>query len=108
VSGFRKFSRRQANGATIVTVAAQVEVEAGLVSAARVALGGADRVSRRFPEAESVLLGSPFTAENIAAAAAAAAGAANPVTDANASEWYRRRMIEVQLKQVLGKMAGRV
>lgn len=103
---FRKFGRRKAYGATIVTLAVHVELVNGLVSAARVALGGADSMPRRFPSAENVLLHAPFNELSIKAAAAAAAADSNPVTDPVASAWYRRKMIEVQLNQVLNELAG--
>ena len=103
---FHKFGRRQANAATIVTVAAQVEVEDGIISAARIALGGADRVTMRSAAAEAALINAPVSAETVQQAAAAAAAACNPITDAIASEWYRRRMVEVQLKRALSELLG--
>ncbi len=105
-TAFRKFGRRQANAATIVTVAAQIDVADGNIKNARIALGGADRVAMRSPAAEAVLNDAPLAPGTVAAAAAAAAAASNPITDAVASEWYRRQMIEVQLKRTLSEMLG--
>lgn len=101
---FRKFGRRQANAATIVTVAAVLELHDGRVQSARVALGGADSVTVRSTAAEEVLAGSTLDAGVIAEAAAAAAAASDPVTDAVATAWYRRQMVEVQLKRALGEL----
>ena len=111
-AAFRKFGPRQASAATIVTVAAQIDAFDGIVNVARIALGGADTTARRSPEAEAVLNNAPFwpveeKAEALAAqAAAAAAQASNPITNAVASECYRRQMIKVQLKHLLSEMLG--
>ena len=106
IDRFRKFGRRQANTATIVTVAAQINVVDRVVNGARIALGGAEQVAIRSYAAEAVLNNAPISQEIVAEAAAAAAKASNPITDAVASEWYRRQMIEVQLKQTLSEMLG--
>jgi CO/xanthine dehydrogenase FAD-binding subunit len=106
LTAFRKFGRRQANAATIITVAAHLDLADGQVSKARIALGGADRTSKRSPAAEELLINTPLSPSIIAAAAKAAAGASNPVTDAVASAWYRRQMIEVQLKRTLSELLG--
>jgi CO/xanthine dehydrogenase FAD-binding subunit len=110
-SAYRKFGRRKANAATIVTVAAQLDAADGVINAARVALGGADATARRSAAAEGVLNGASFGSKDegsflAAQAAAAAASASNPISDAVATEWYRRQMIEVQLKRLLSDMLG--
>lgn len=102
---YRKFGRRQSNAPTIVTVAAQIGLDAdGRVELARIALGGAQNVTCRSAAAEDALLGLPFNERTIAAAAQAAAQAADPVTDPIATAWYRRRMIDVQLRQALSSL----
>lgn len=105
-SAYHKFGRRKANTATIVTIAAQVDMAGGIISDARIALGGADRVPMRSTAAEAVLINAPASLETVETAAAAAAEASSPVTDAVASEWYRRQMIMVQLKRTLSGMLG--
>jgi aerobic carbon-monoxide dehydrogenase medium subunit len=107
-TAFRKFGPRQGSAATIVSVAAQIDVADGAITSARIALGGADTTARRFPEAELVLANSSLDdAEALAEQAAmAAAQASNPITNPVASEWYRRRMIEVQLKRLLSELLG--
>ena len=101
---FHKFSHRQANAPTIVAVAAQVVLQDGRVTNARIALGGAGQTPIRSPAAEAALLTALFNEQSIQAAAAAAAEASNPITDAVASEWYRRQMIAVQLSRTLTSM----
>ena len=62
----------------------------------------------RFPEAEVVLANASLDdVETLAEkAAVAAAQASNPIANPVASEWYRRRMIEVQLKRLLSELLG--
>jgi CO/xanthine dehydrogenase FAD-binding subunit len=107
-AAFKKFGPRQGSPATIVSVAAQIDVVDGVVTGARVALGGADTTARRFPEAEVVLVNASLNdVETLAAkASAAAAEASKPITNPVASEWYRRRMIDVQLKHLLSELLG--
>jgi carbon-monoxide dehydrogenase medium subunit len=107
-AAFKKFGPRQGSAATIVSVAAQIAVSDGAITAARVALGGADTTARRSPEAEAVLVNASVEdVETLAAqAAAAAAQASKPITNPVASAWYRRRMIDVQLKRLLSDLLG--
>jgi CO/xanthine dehydrogenase FAD-binding subunit len=107
-AAFQKFGPRQGSAATVVSAAAQIDVAGGAITSARVALGGADTTARRFPEAEGVLANASLDdVETLAEkAAVAAAQASNPITNPVASEWYRRRMIEVQLKRLLSELLG--
>lgn len=109
VAAYTKFGPRKASAATIVTVAAHIDAVDGVINGARVALGGADTTARRSPEAETVLASASYSEEGAAEAlaaqaAAAAAKASNPISNATASAWYRRQMIEVQLRRLLSAM----
>jgi CO/xanthine dehydrogenase FAD-binding subunit len=104
-SCFHKLSPRQANAPTIVAAAVKLVMEDGRVSSAAIALGGAAETPVRSEAAESVLTGAELNAESIGAAAEAAANASSPITDAVASEWYRRKMVAVQLKRALESLA---
>jgi len=104
---YHKFGRREANAPSIVTVAAQLKLTSNnKVAEARIALGGADQTPVRSKAAENALTGNTLNDATIASAAEAAAEAANPVEDAVASAWYRRRMIHVQLKRALESIGG--
>lgn len=105
-SCFHKLSPRQANAPTIIAVAVNLKVEDGRVSSAAIALGGAADTPVRSEAAESVLAGAELNPETIEAAAEAAASASSPITDAVASQWYRRKMVAVQLKRALESLAA--
>jgi len=78
---YLKYRDRQSYEFALVSVAAAVAVEDGVVSAARLALGGVGSVPWRARLAEQHLVGAPATAERFAAAAAAELAAATPRPD---------------------------
>lgn len=106
-TAFIKFGRKSANTPAVVTVAAQVMFEGELVQAARIAMNAVGPHPIRARNAEESLLGSPLDDSAISTAASAAAEECQPFTDAVASEWYRRKMVEVYVSRVLKKIAGK-
>ncbi|MEV4477233.1 FAD binding domain-containing protein [Nonomuraea sp. NPDC049504] len=96
---FHKAARRRLNSGSIVTVAARVMVEDGVVADVRLAVGGLTHRLVRATGAERALLGEPLTPE--AVARAAEADAFEPVGDAYASAWYRARVYPVHLRRAL-------
>lgn len=106
-TAFIKFGRKSANTPAVVTVAAQIKFDGDLVQAAHIALNAVGPHPMRARNAEESLLGSPLDNSAISAAATAAAEECQPYTDAVASEWYRRKMVEVYVSRVLKKIAGK-
>jgi CO/xanthine dehydrogenase FAD-binding subunit len=101
-AAYLRYGRRQANTPAVVAVAARVVSAAdGSVADARIALGAAGPHPLRARQAEAALIGKPFDADSIAAAAAAAQTECDPPTDALASSWYRRRMVGVYVRRAL-------
>jgi len=98
---YRKAMRRRFNSAAIVTVAAVIAVEDGLVRHARIALGGVAARPLRARAAEATLLGAPFDRPTVEAAADAAREGIEPIEDAHASAWYRRRVLPVHVRRTL-------
>ena len=105
-TAYLKFGRKHANTPAVVTVAAQVVVQAGTVSDARVALNAVASHPIRAYQAEKALVGTSLDEAAIAAAASAAAKECEPFTDAIASEWYRRKMVPVYVRRTLEKISG--
>lgn len=98
---YLKAARRRYNSASIVTVAAVVEQTDGVVSTARVALGGVARHVVRATAVEAALVGRPLDEAAVAAAAQAGLGELDPADDAYASAWYRARVFPVHLRRAL-------
>jgi CO/xanthine dehydrogenase FAD-binding subunit len=105
LTSYVKYARKHANTPAIVTVAVHVVFDGGKVAEARIALNAVGPHPLRARHAEKVLLGAPLDAASIAEAARAAAGECEPFTDAIATDWYRRRMVEVFVQRALGEIA---
>jgi CO/xanthine dehydrogenase FAD-binding subunit len=101
-----KYGRKHENTPAIVTVAAHLIVDGQTVKAARLALNGVGPHPIRARQAEAALVGSTLTVKTIAAAARAAAAESQPFTDPVASEWYRRKMVDVYVRRALVQVAG--
>ena len=98
---FRKAARRALNSASIVTVAAVVVEDGGVVSTARVALSGATRRPKRSPATEAALIGRALNHATAEAAGRAALADAEPFDDEYASAWYRARVLPVHVRRAL-------
>ncbi|MGQ0635559.1 MAG: FAD binding domain-containing protein [Planctomycetaceae bacterium] len=104
-TAFLKLGRRQANTPAVVTVAVQVaKNEAGICTQARIALGAAGDHPLRARQAEAALQGRKVDASSIADAAALAMTHSQPISDALASAWYRRKMVGVFVRRALKKI----
>ena len=106
VATFTKFGRKHANTPAVVTVAARLTMDGAVVSGARIAVGAVGPHPMRLAAAEAAITGSRLEPGAIATAAAAAAAECEPFTDAVASEWYRRRMVELFVRRALAELAG--
>jgi len=104
-SAYLKYGRRQENTPSIVTVAINLNFDAGNVQKARVALNAVGPFPFRARKAEESLIGAPLSDQSIQAAAELAAEESEPFTDAIASEWYRQKMIPVIVKRTFEKIA---
>jgi CO/xanthine dehydrogenase FAD-binding subunit len=98
---YLKAARRRFNSASIVTVAATVTESDGVVTTARVALGGVGPHVLRARAVEAALAGRPLDEPTVAAAAEAGLAEIAPADDAYASAWYRRRVFPVHLRRAL-------
>jgi CO/xanthine dehydrogenase FAD-binding subunit len=105
-SAYRKLGRRQANSPAVVMVAVRARLDGGIVTDARLALGAVGPHPIRVPGAEAALDGSSLDTAAIDAAAEAATAAAEPLEDAVASDWYRRRMTGIVVRRVLEELAA--
>ena len=87
---------------------AAVRVEAGVVTEARVCLGGVSEVPWRSAAAEQALVGQEWSAPVIAAAADAAADEVDPPSDAHGDADYRRDLVRALLPRALNAPETRV
>lgn len=104
---YLKYGRKHANTPAVVTVAAQIELDGEGVTNSRIALNAVGPHPIRASKAEEILSGSPLNPATINMAASAAAEECEPFSDAIATEWYRRKMVEVYVRRTLTKITDR-
>lgn len=98
--GFYEFSRRPGDYAMAMSLVSYRLVD-GLITDARVGLGGAEAKARRIPEAEDALNGRRPSDILYRNAAAAAAAVIEPMEDLQADEAYRRDLAAVVIRRAL-------
>jgi aerobic carbon-monoxide dehydrogenase medium subunit len=99
-TGFAEFSRRAGDYAIAMAVTT-FQLNGGVMSDVRIALGGVEAAPRRIAEAERTLLGRPPSLGIFQAAAHAAAAAADPLGDDNISADYRRGIARAMVQRAL-------
>ncbi|MGB2909222.1 MAG: FAD binding domain-containing protein [Anaerolineales bacterium] len=106
-TAYLKYGRKHANTPAVVTVAAQIELDGEGVTNSRIALNAVGPHPIRASKAEEILSGSPLNPTTINMAASAAAEECEPFSDAIATEWYRRKMVEVYVRRTLTTITDR-
>jgi CO/xanthine dehydrogenase FAD-binding subunit len=105
-TAYLKYGRKHENTPSIVTVAAHLVLDGKQVKDARLALNAVGPHPIRARQAEAALVGSTLDERAIVTAAATAAAECQPFTDPVASEWYRRKMVDVYVRRALAQIAG--
>lgn len=106
-TAYFKYGRKLLNTPSIVTVATHLAMTGRQVEQARIALNGVGPHPIRALNAESTLAGNKLDRESIKLAATEAAKECEPFSDSIASEWYRRKMVEVHVRRVLNSLIGK-
>jgi xanthine dehydrogenase iron-sulfur cluster and FAD-binding subunit A len=92
---FIKLALRRAQAISIIDVAVIVDIEAGSIRSAAIALGAVAPTIIRAPEAEGFLAGKPLTDEVFEEAARLAMESCKPIDDIRGSAAYRSEMVRV-------------
>jgi xanthine dehydrogenase small subunit len=100
---FVKVSRVKPKGLSVMSIAAHLPGSASRISQPRVAYGAMSPLPMRARGVERALEGKALDTAGIAAARAAALEGVQPVTDAIASDWYRREVLPVHLARLLAE-----
>jgi len=103
--GFYEFNRRAGDFALAMALVTY-RVEDGMISAARVAVGGVESQPRRIAQAEQALAGRAPDRAAFEAAAAAVAAAVDPLDDATTSASYRRDLAQTVTRRALEQAAA--
>ncbi|CAO3429003.1 FAD binding domain-containing protein [Azospirillum doebereinerae] len=105
-SVYRKVRDRSSYAFALVSVAAALAVENGIVTDVRLALGGVAHKPWRALRAERALLGQPATEAAFRAAAAAELAGAEPLRDNAFKVELAQRTIAAVLGELAGELAG--
>jgi xanthine dehydrogenase small subunit len=93
LTAFHKIAKRRFDDISSVAVGYALEVEGGLISQARIGLGGVAATPLRASATEEALTGRPWTEQTIREAAAVMAAEGTPMDDHRASSSYRSAML---------------
>ena len=104
-TGFYEFSRRAGDFALGMALAA-LRIEAGLISEARLGIGGVSDRAIRLQTLEAWLVGRPASQEVFEDIARQAWAAISPIGDIHASPEYRRDLIAAAVKRALTEAAA--
>jgi xanthine dehydrogenase FAD-binding subunit len=106
-SAYTKLGPRRAMDIAIAGAAVVLKLDRGIVSEARIALGGAGPTPIRALSAENYLTGQPASPENISRVGQMAADDSNPRTSSRASREYRLAVIPVLVERTIRAALGR-
>jgi CO/xanthine dehydrogenase FAD-binding subunit len=98
---FAKAVRRKPHGASVLSIAALLPTAKRKVAGARVAYGAMAKTAIRATAVEAALEGHALDEATIADAVKVAAEGCAPLTDPQASNWYRLAVLPVHLKRLL-------
>ncbi|MFH1568253.1 MAG: molybdopterin cofactor-binding domain-containing protein [Gemmatimonadota bacterium] len=108
-SAYARHTLRRSMDIAVAAVGAAVELgdDGQTCRTARLCLGAVAPVPMRAARAEGLLRGQPLDAEHLAAAADAAAAECRPISDGRASADFRRHLVGVLTRRMLGAAADR-
>jgi carbon-monoxide dehydrogenase medium subunit len=103
--GFYEFNRRAGDFALAMALTTY-RLEEGVITQARLAVGGVEAIPRRIVQAEQALTGRSPGRASFAAAAEAVARAVDPLDDAITGAEYRRELAQVISRRALERAAA--
>jgi xanthine dehydrogenase small subunit len=98
ITAFHKIAKRRFDDISSVAVAYAFDVEDGVITKARIGLGGVAATPIRAYDTEAALEGRPWTKETVEAAATILEKEGTPMGDHRASAPYRKAMLRQSLR----------
>ncbi len=103
LTAFHKIAKRRLDDISSVAVAYHLQLADGVVSRARIGLGGVAATPIRARATEAALTGRPWTEQTADEVAAVLAAEGTPMSDHRASESYRRAMLATSLPRLFAE-----
>ncbi|MFE3286053.1 FAD binding domain-containing protein, partial [Streptomyces sp. NPDC059233] len=103
VTAFHKIAKRRFDDISSVAVGFALEIQDGIVTKARIGLGGVAATPIRALTTEAALEGKPWTSETVEAAAQLLQAEGTPMNDHRASAEYRSAMLGQSLLKLFAE-----
>ena len=100
LAAFHKIAKRRFDDISSMAVGFALEVEDGVVTKARIGLGGVAAMPIRALATEAALEGRPWALDTVQAAADVLRGEGTPIDDHRASAAYRAAMLGQSLRKL--------
>ena len=100
LTAFHKIAKRAFDDISSVAVGFALDISDGVVTKARIGLGGVAATPIRALATEAALEGRPWTAETVETAAAVMGGEGTPISDQRASSEFRTAMLGQALRKL--------
>ncbi|WP_102193542.1 xanthine dehydrogenase small subunit [Microbacterium aurantiacum] len=97
VTSFQKIAKRRFDDISSVAIAFALDIQDGVVTAARIGLGGVAATPLRARATEDALIGRPWNIATVRAASEVLGGEGTPMSDHRASAGYRSLMLNTAL-----------
>lgn len=97
VTAFHKIAKRRFDDISSVAIAFALDIDGGVVTAAKIGLGGVAATPLRARATEAALIGQPWNIETVRAAAEILGSEGTPMSDHRASAEYRALMLNTAL-----------
>lgn len=105
VTSFQKIAKRRFDDISSVAVAFALDIEAGIVTAAKIGLGGVAATPLRARATEEALIGQQWNIATVRAASEILGGEGTPMSDHRASSEYRALMLNTALLKLYSTTA---
>ena len=93
IAGFHKIAKRRFDDISSVAVGFALEVDSGVITSARIGLGGVAATPIRAHATEAVLVGAPWSVATVRSASKVLQAEGTPISDHRASSEYRSHML---------------
>ena len=103
---YERFDLRQGNSLAVAAVAANITMDSGTITDAKVALGAVAPTPEIVQGVNDILVGTAASDDLLDEVANLAIAASNPITDLRGSEEYRRELIGILTKRAIKRAVG--
>jgi carbon-monoxide dehydrogenase medium subunit len=105
-ASYERFDLRQGNSLAVAAVAANITMDGGTITDAKVALGAVAPIPEIVQGVNDILVGNSINDELLDEISGVAISASNPITDLRGSAEYRRELVGILTKRAIKRAIG--